>query len=293
METTYKRKWYDFFLVPAVVSLWLFGIGSMVGMLPVMLYLYSEEPVAANLSLYASFWGIWAVFLLHCLIFKHNRPMLKFLTPKLRGNTWKGALMGVALGFGPNLLCGLIALAHGDIKLYFSGFQLLMLPAFLLVMVQSGAEELLYRGFLYQRLRRGYKSPWVAIVLNAGLFTMLHGSNDGVTPLALTCIFVIGVEYSLMVLYCDSFWMPVLAHTSWNFTQNFLLGLPNSGVISALSLFKADAVVGNTTFAYDAVFGIEGSLVALVLHVAITSALLWWGIKKKAQSTNIWAETAK
>lgn len=55
----------------------------------------------------------------------------------------------------------------------YSKFYIPFVIIFLTVFVQSSAEELLCRGFLYQRLRRSYKHPAVAIVGNSALFADL------------------------------------------------------------------------------------------------------------------------
>ena len=46
------------------------------------------------------------------------------------------------------------------------------------------------------------------------------------------------------------------AHAGWNFCQNILLGLPNSG--------------------------------SVVVEVIALSLIVWWGIKHKTVPTNIW-----
>ncbi len=62
-----------------------------------------------------------------------------------------------------------------------------------------------------------------------------------------------------------------MAHTAWNYTQNFLLGLPNSGLVSERALLHLDASSGSIF--YDAAFGIEGGLTA-ILELSILSILI-------------------
>ena len=147
--------------------------------------------------------------------------------------------------------------------------------------------QMLCRGFAYKRLKRTYNTA-VAIIAASSFFSLAHIFNAGVTPLALLSIFFIGVFFSLMVRYFDSIWLPMGAHAGWNFTQNILFGLPNSGHPSTYSIFQ---IVGDTTngIAYDTVFGVESSICAVVLE-ALCIVVLWlWGRKHgKKQDFDIW-----
>lgn len=58
-------------------------------------------------------------------------------------------------------------------------------------------------------------------------------------------------------------------HTMWNFTQNFIFGLPNSGLVSAVSIFHMDAVNGVSNLVYDYGFGVEGAVPAVVVDSLI------------------------
>ena len=51
--------------------------------------------------------------------------------------------------------------------------------------------------------------------------------------------------------------------TAWNFTQNFLFGLPNSGLVSEVSVFTLDAATARTNLIYNSAFGVEGALPAV------------------------------
>lgn len=90
--------------------------------------------------------------------------------------------IGIALGFGMNAFCILIASLNKDICLYFDSFKpVSFLILFLMVFIQSSAEELVCRGYLYQKLIKSYKNPLVAIIGNALFFGLLHLLNPGIT----------------------------------------------------------------------------------------------------------------
>lgn len=239
--------------------------------------------------IYFSFISIWICILAISLVIKGYRPLLKALSPKLKGNNVKVALIGgLALGFGVNMIIALVAIASGAIKIHFVGlgFGSLVL-LFVSVLIQSGAEELVARAYVYQRLRKDFpKWPVIAILGNGLFFLMIHIGNPGMTFISSLLLVLVSVMYSLIVYYFDSIWVPIVAHTTWNFTQNIILGLPNSGNVFPVSIFKLDA--GRNNFAFDSTFGIEGSILAIVLHIVLCVSIYWFGRKKGALETNIW-----
>ena len=239
--------------------------------------------------MYASTIFQWLIFALYCAVTKLNRPILSALTPKAKGNTLKMALFGLLIGFGENALGVLVAALHSDIHLSYNGFPIIKLIAmFIVVFIQSSSEELMCRNFLYQRLRRGYKSPWVAIIGNAVIFMALHLLNPGVSVIPIIHLVVIAVFYSCFVYYFDSIWIPMMAHAGWNYTQNIIFGLPNSGIVSSFSIAKLEASVGQITFFYDPTFGVEGSAFMLVVTIVALIAVIVIGEKRGARSLNVW-----
>lgn len=212
-------------------------------------------------------WGVWLVFAAYMMFTQKNRPILSWLGSDAEGNRPSMFALGLLIGFVLNGFCALVALLHGDIRLRFDGVDLLpTLILFVGVLIQSSAEELACRVFMYQRLRGAYACPAVALVGNPALFAVLHLMNRGVTALSVLNIFLVGLLFSMCVYYFNSFWMVAAIHTSWNFTQNILLGLPNSGNVVPFSIFKLEEGAVDS-LAYNVGFGIEGTALACVVLV--------------------------
>ena len=107
---------------------------------------YSE-----TFNLYFPFWAIWLSFMLAIVLIKKNRYILDKIKYKNGGNTFKNLLIGFGIGFLMNGTCALTAYLHGDIKLRFDKFEFFpILLMFIVVFIQSSAEELACRGFMYQ-----------------------------------------------------------------------------------------------------------------------------------------------
>ena len=94
--------------------------------------------------------------------------------------------------------------------------------------------------------------------------------------------------FSLMVYYLDSLWMAMAAHAAWNFTQNFIFGLPNSGTVYDLSIFKLNSATARTSLCYSVEFGVEASATAVLAFVFVSAILLCLEKKKNLKSLDVW-----
>ena len=188
------------------------------------------------------------------------------------GNTLKLFGVGALVGFLMNGACILVAWLHQDLHFTVGSFQAgYLLLAFLCVLVQSAAEELVTRGYMMGALRERYP-VWVTVAANSLFFGALHLLNPGITVLSFLNIVMIGLCFSLVMVAFDSLWMCIALHTAWNFTQNLLFGLPNSGIVSQSSWLHLEAARGSVL--YDAVFGVEGAVPALVVEALFILVVL-------------------
>ena len=234
--------------------------------------------------------GVWVFCLAWFWFIKYNRPLLTAISPKMKGNTWKMLGLGLLVGVVQNGLCVLGAMLHGDIFLSYDKFEVLpMILLLFAVFVQSSSEELICRAFMYQRFKRGYRSPLVWILGNSVVFSALHLFNPGITVLSFVNILLIAVFYSLILYYFDnSIWFTMAAHAGWNYTQNILFGLPNSGNVTPYSFMKLDASNARNTWLYDVKFGVEGTVLACLI-VLISIAIVWYfGSRRKFTDQDIW-----
>ena len=241
--------------------------------------------------LYLAFFGVWIMFFLNALL-KKNRPLLKAYGTGLRGNRIPELLIGILVGFLMNGVLILFAIMHGDIHLYFDRFSIgAILFLFVSVFIQSAAEEIMCRGFIYHRILRTYRGQYLAAALINGIFFgLIHITNNGATPIAIIDIMICGIEYSALVYYFDSVWMAMGMHAGWNFTQSILAGLPNSGNVFPYSIFRLDAATATNSFFYDVGFGVEGTIPSIIIELVVLVLIIVIGRKMKRQHTDIWAE---
>ena len=248
-----------------------------VGGLPRQLIPNQSAGLAFVLEYYTPLLVSCVFFTLLCLIVKKNRFLIDTFRPSREGRSMKMLGIGLLLGFLTNFFCILFAHIHGDIKLYldFSASQIpLMAFALISVFFQSTSEELWCRCFLYDRINVHYPL-WMAIVINGSLFGLMHLANPGMSALALADLIICGVSYSMLRWYSGSIWTCFGIHTMWNFTQNFLFGLPNSGLVSEASVFHLDAATGISNWIYSYEFGVEGAVPAVFIDLLLMIVILW------------------
>ena len=222
------------------------------------------------------------VIFLYTGISKRNRFIFKSFLPGHARNRISKLTNGLLVGFIMNFGCILCALLNGDIKLFYN-FTLNQIPLFLFalvcVFIQSSSEELWCRGFMYERINVRYPL-WVAILINGIFFGALHTMNPGVSALPIIDIIICGISFSLAKWYTGSIWFPMGIHTAWNFTQNFLFGLPNSGLVSEASVFGLDAASATDSVVYNVAFGVEGAYPAVAADAILGIVCLLLAAKK-------------
>jgi len=293
MGNIQDKKWYDNVLWICIISYAIIYITQNVGgwITPKLVrFLFTSGLLKANeytytFLMYILFIYIWIVVFFVIFIFKNNHYIIDKITTKSKGNNIAYLFLGLLIGLVLNGFCALIAMINGDFTLRFSQFEIFPAIGLLFaVFVQSSAEELLCRGFMYQRLLKSTNSPAFAIIFNSLFFAALHLFNNGMSILPFYCILIFGVFASMIVYYFDSLWMVMGLHAMWNFTQSILFGLPNSGINVPYSIFKiGDSVKGS--FAYNPTFGLEGTILSSVLMTICCLALYLWKSKKNKEET--------
>lgn len=241
---------------------------------------------------YFAFISIWLSVVAWCVIFPKNRYILgklKYARPErqtrrwLYGNTGRTLLIGLLIGFLTNGLCAAVAMLNGDIQIAFLQFDpLAAIVMFLAVFIQSSAEEVLCRGFMLERLREDFDHPWYAVIVVALFFGAIHLGNAGIGVMAFIDLVLFGILSGMMVICFDSLWMAMAYHAAWNYMQAIVLGLPNSGNVAVYSFYTLDMGTARNSFAYDTAFGIEGTVLSILL-MALTCVGIWWLRRRRSE----------
>ena len=127
------------------------------------------------------------------------------------------------------------------------------------------AEELLFRGILFRWIEE-FAGTWVALIVTAGLFGLVHIENPNATWFS---SFAIAVEAGLLLggayMLTRSLWAPIGLHAAWNFTQGYIFDIPVSGVPEN---GLTHAKLSGPALLSGGQFGLEASVLALFVAAA-------------------------
>jgi len=140
-------------------------------------------------------------------------------------------------------------------------------------------EELLFRGYLFQRLAEGM-GLWPALLLGGAFFAVAHwgnpGMSGGVKVWATLNIALAAVLLGLCWARTRSLALPFGVHLTWNWTQGSLLGFGVSGTHAKGLL--TPVLADKPTWLTGGPFGLEASLPGCaVLVIAVVALALWKG----------------
>ena len=265
-------------LIAAALSIALLLFGRMLGDLllkPLLILLPKVRQDMAFLLMYLRFIGVLLLTAIYCA-WAEKEVWKSFFSRRqggMPGNTASHFCLGIVAGAGIIGFCILIAFLHRGAELAANGFHVVyLLGGLLCVLIQAGAEELVFRGYLLGVIRLN-REDWGAVLISAGLFAAIHLLNPGMTMFGCLRLYISGVVLGLMVCRCKSLWMAIAFHTAWNYAQTFVFGLPVAGMVSEKAIFRISAV--HSSLFYDAVAGVEGCLPAFLTELALCFAILF------------------
>ncbi len=88
---------------------------------------------------------------------------------------------------------------------------------------------MVFRGYILNNLMESM-NKWAALGVSAGLFTMAHGSNPGISFIAVINLALAGLLLGVNYIYTRNIWFGICFHFSWNFLQGPVLGYQVSGL---------------------------------------------------------------
>lgn len=176
-----------------------------------------------------------------------------------------GGLIGSVLMLIPALILGIF----GWVRWQWNPEGLSVLSSSLLLFAGvAAAEELLFRGFVFQRLIAGL-GHWSAQLIIAAYFLLTHVNNPGMTGsiklMAGINIFLASILFGLAFIQTKSLAMPLGLHFMANFVQGGVLGFGVSGTEQSGLLIP---VFGKApVWLTGGQFGLEASLFGLICVV--------------------------
>ena len=149
-------------------------------------------------------------------------------------------------------------------------------------------EEYINRGYTLFTLSRGFAGLylwmfkmrhskafgfWTAAFLLSILFGLGHKQNPGESPIGLLSAGFAGVVFSLSLWRTGSLWWAIGFHTSWDWAQSFLYGVPDSGLMVQHHFLATHA--HGTPLMSGGATGPEGSVFVLAVLPLVSCIVLF------------------
>lgn len=193
----------------------------------------------------------------------------------------RGALRELGAGFA--IGAALVATVIG--VLYLGGFYhpgmvnplSLAIVAPLAEMIMVGVlEELIFRGVLFRITEQALGST-AALLISAALFGLAHMGGEGFGAVAIAATVLAGAMLSAAYMLTGRLWLCIGIHVAWNYTLGAVFSI---AVSSHASHGLIDASLSGPDWITGGVYGLEGSVVTLLV-IGTTAALLLWKSARK------------
>jgi hypothetical protein len=148
-------------------------------------------------------------------------------------------------------------------------------------------EEYLTRGYMQYTLTRGFAGLyraifktqhsealgfWTAAILFSIMFGLGHSGNPGESPIGLACAGAAGLLFCFSLWRTGSLWWAIGFHTAWDWSQSFLYGVADSGMMVEHHLL-ATHPVGKPILSGGST-GPEGSVWVIVVMVVAVGIIV-------------------
>ena len=140
-------------------------------------------------------------------------------------------------------------------------------------------EEVIFRGYVLQRLASGFGFG-VAAIVSSILFALVHVTNPNASIFSALAITVPGLLLAAQWRVTGSLWMPIGFHFAWNVSEGIIFGFPLSGVTGP-SLLKT--VNQGPDLLLGGLFGPEGGLLGIAASL-VGFVVLWLGLRSRSRT---------
>jgi len=232
----------------AFLAITVFFVLAGIGMFPLILSVPDYKESLA-LSVLATLLSFVIPFIAIPLIVKlvHRRPSWGVAMPRLRFEKWNffaGFLVASVVGVAAVLLFGIIGITPIESNPEFDVTVLLPVAiiGFIGIFIQAGSEEMLFRGYFTQFVRRFTANKYVFIGIPALLFALPHIANIselGGGIFVLTPYLISGILYAWAAYSTGSLWMALGLHLSNNYSSLVLIGTKGD-VLPSAAPFQID-----------------------------------------------------
>jgi membrane protease YdiL (CAAX protease family) len=138
------------------------------------------------------------------------------------------------------------------------------------------AEEIIFRAILFRWIEV-FAGSWAALILSSLLFGLSHVANPNADLISTIGIMLEGgILLGAAYMLTRRLWFPMGIHASWTLTQGEVFDVPVSGTDSHGLI---DAKLQGPALLTGGGFGLEASLISIIIGTAAGLAILWLAVR--------------
>ena len=192
---------------------------------------------------------------------------------------------GMLIGFG--LFTVIIGIIWSLGYYHVSGVNnwVVMIPIFTASVMSGYIEEIVVRGIILRIMEEGI-GTWLAVIISATIFGVLHLGNENATVLsALAIASTAGVLLAAVYIITRRLWLAIGLHFAWNFTQG---GIFSAAVSGKEEVGLLQSTLNGPEFITGGLFGPEASIITVILGLSLGIYFLFKAYKKNRFIAPFW-----
>jgi len=146
-------------------------------------------------------------------------------------------------------------------------------------------QVLAFRVVLF-RLFEELLGSWLAFVLVAVIFGVAHLQNPNTGLWSTLALIISDILLVAAFIYTRRIWLVWGIHMGWNFFQDGIFGMPNSGITSFQSWIQP--AISGPEWITGGNFGIEASVIAVCLSLGVALVILKMSTNKQQIVSPVW-----
>jgi membrane protease YdiL (CAAX protease family) len=162
---------------------------------------------------------------------------------------------------------------------------LIIIDSFFFFGMGAFLQVLAFRLVLF-RLFEELLGTWFAFILVAAIFGVAHLQNPNTSLWSTLALIISDILLVAAFIYTRRIWLVWGIHLGWNFFQDGIFGMPNSGITDFQSWIQPG--ISGPEWISGGSFGIEASVIAVCLSIGVAIVILKMSIDKKQIVSPVW-----
>ncbi|MGD8536831.1 MAG: type II CAAX endopeptidase family protein [Candidatus Aminicenantes bacterium] len=166
-----------------------------------------------------------------------------------------------------------------------TGSPQIIIDSFFFFGMGAFLQVLAFRLVLF-RLFEELLGSWFAFVLVAAIFGAAHTANPSTSYWSILALIITDILLVAAFIYTRRIWLVWGIHMGWNFFQDGIFGMPNSGITRLPSWIQPS--ISGPEWITGGGRGIEASVIAVCLSLGVAIMILKMAIEKKQIISPVW-----